>query len=223
MSMVEIFDFFERLEVNNNRQWFKEHKSEYDALRAEWIEGIDRLLPIVSEAWPRVRAVDGRRATYRIYRDTRFSQDKTPYKTNISSSINPPELRGRHCGIYIEAGLQSDMTGVWGGVWCPDSEDLHKLRRAIADNDDEFLNIANDPALIAVYGPEWWGNRLKTTPKGFDKDHPMIEYLRYKEFGKYCQVQRSLFESPRWAEHLAERVLPVIPFVEFMAYSLLEE
>ena len=221
--MIQAFDFFERLSANNNRPWFQEHKPEYDAIRAEWIEGMERLIPIVAAEWPRIRTVDARRATYRIYRDTRFSLDKTPYKTHIGTSLDPPELRGRHCGLYIEAGLSDGMTGVWGGIWCPASPDLRKLRQAIADNDDEFLAIVNDPALTDVYGTHMWGDTLKTAPKGFPKDHPMIQYLRLKELGKYCPVPRSVFASPDWPEALAERILPVIPLTEFIAYSLLED
>ena len=93
--MIQAFDFFERLSANNNRPWFQEHKPEYDAIRAEWIEGMERLIPIVAAEWPRIRTVDARRATYRIYRDTRFSLDKHPTRpTSAPRSIPPSSAAG---------------------------------------------------------------------------------------------------------------------------------
>ena len=222
--MYRLFDFFERLGANNNRPWFMEHKAEYDSIRREWIDGMARIIARVSEWWPEVGHLDPPRSTYRIYRDVRFSNDKTPYKTHISSSIYNPALKGLHTGVYIEAGAgKQPGTGVWGGVWCPDSALLKKLRRAIADNAEEFSEIANDPELIRVYGAGWDGDRLKTAPKGYDSNHPMIEYLRLKDFGKFHQFDRELFKSPDWPEQIAEIVKPVLPLVKFIDYSALEE
>ena len=201
-----------------------EHKAEYDSIRREWIDGMARIIARVGEWWPEVRHLDPARATYRIYRDVRFSGDKTPYKTHISSSIYNPALKGLHTGVYIEAGAGNmPGTGIWGGVWCPDPALLKKLRRAIADNAEEFTDIVNDRKLIKVYGKEWDGDRLKTAPKGYPADHPMIDYLRLKDIGKFHAFDRELFKSPDWPEQIADLIRPVLPLVRFIDYSAQEE
>lgn len=221
--MTEMFEFFARLNANNNRPWFLEHKGEYDALRAEWIQGLGRVIADLSEDWPEIKYLDPARATYRVYRDVRFSQDKTPYKTYLSSSITPPALPKGHTGIYLQAGHSKADTGIYGGIWCPETEQLKKLRKAIVDNADEWLEIVNDPALTAVYGTGWVGDALKTAPKGYDRDHPMIEYLRLKDIGKFAQLPRRTFADPRWPERVADLMRPLIPLNRFIIYSLYEE
>lgn len=223
--MKEIFEFFEDLGANNNREWFQAHKHIYDGLRREWVAGLGKIIQIIGEWWPEVRYQDPSRSTYRIYRDVRFSNDKTPYKTHISSSIYNPALRGMHTGVYIEAGAGKGApgTGVWGGIWCPDSAVLRKIRQAIADNAEEFTTIADDPQLHKYYGSEWFGDRLKTAPKGFDKDHPMIEYLRLKDIGKFHPVSRDTFSRNDWPEAIAESIRPVLPLVKFIDYSIIED
>lgn len=222
-NLSRLFGFFAQLAVNNNRPWFAEHKSEYQAIRAEWIAGIDAIIALLAEEWPEVRHTSGAQNTYRIYRDVRFSLDKSPFKSHISSSISNPALRGQHTGVYIGAGFPASETGIWGGIWCPESSVLKKLRRAIDDNAEEFLEIVNAPALLAVYGKEWGGEKLKTAPKGYPKDHPMIEYLRLKDMGKFAPVAADTFDDGCWPEILADKIRPVIPFVKFLDYSILEE
>lgn len=221
-DMYRMFDFFDRLAANNDRVWFKEHKSEYDALRAEWIEGMGRIIALVAQQWPEVRYLDPARATYRIYRDIRFSNDKTPYKSFLSSSIAPPQFAKGHVGIYLQAGHNADDTGIYGGIWCPDAAAQRKLRRAIADNSEEWLEIVDNPDLVDIYGRDWVGARLKTAPKGYDRDDPMIEYLRLKDIGKFTNLSRQVFRDPAWPEHIAALMAPLVPLCRFIAYSLEE-
>lgn len=222
-SMYGMFDFFDRLAANNDRPWFKEHKPEYDALRAEWIAGMARVIASLSSDWPEVRYLDPAYATYRIYRDIRFSNDKTPYKTYLSSSVAPPQYRKGHTGIYLQAGRNSADTGIYGGIWCPDVVAQRKLRRAIVDNSEEWLEIVNHPALLDLYGRGWCGSQLKTAPKGYDRDHPMIEYLRLKDIGKFRNIGREVFKDPAWPEIIADQMRPLVPLCRFITYTLEEE
>ena len=222
-DLTRLFRFFAELSANNNRPWFAEHKVEYQALRSQWLEGIDKVIAMVSQDWPEVRHTTAAQSTYRIYRDIRFSPDKRPFKTHIGTSIANPALRGQHTGVYIEAGVPTSDTGIWGGIWCPDRDVLRKLRRAIDDNAEEFLEIVNDPALLAVYGTEWHGSALKTAPKGYPKDHPMIQYLRLVDMGKFTQIIPETYADSAWPEILADKIRPVIPFVKFLDYSILAD
>lgn len=222
--MIQLFDFFEKLNANNNRPWFLEHKPEYQDIRAEWIAGIERTIAALgAEAWPEVRHASAAQCTYRIYRDVRFSNDKRPYKTYISSSITPPADRNSHTGIYVQAGLPADDCGIYGGIWCPDAAVLRKLRRAMEDNAEEWLEIVNNPRLIEIYGTRWVGDRLKTAPKGYDRDHPLIEYLRLKDIGKFTVTPHSLYADSQWPLRLAEMMLPLVPLNRFLLYSIHED
>ncbi len=221
--MKEMFDFFERLHNNNNRPWFMEHKAEYQAIREEWIRGIGRCIASLAADWPEVRYLDPARATYRIYRDVRFSNDKTPYKDYISSSITPPALFKSHIGIYVQAGFEKADTGIYGGIWAPEAPELRKIRKAIVDNSEEWLEIVNAPDLLRVFGADWCGDRLKTAPKGYDRDHPLVEYLRLKDIGKQAVLPRGVFADPAWPEILADRMRPLLPLNRFLIYTLYEE
>lgn len=221
--MKDLFDFFDRLAVNNNRPWFMEHKAEYDDLRARWIQGVGGVIAALSDEWPEVRWLDPARATYRIYRDIRFSGDKTPYKTHLSSSIAPPAILKSHIGLYLEAGHVKDNTGIYGGMWCPDAAALRKIRKAIVDNSEEWLEIVNSPEMLRIYGKKWYGDALKTAPKGYDRDHELIEYLRLKDIGKFTCLNRGLFNDPSWPDSIADLSRPLIPLVKFLAYTVYEE
>ena len=221
--MKDLFDFFDRLAVNNNRPWFMEHKAEYDDLRTRWIQGVGGVIAALSDEWPEVRWLDPARATYRIYRDVRFSGDKTPYKTHLSSSIAPPAILKSHIGLYLEAGHVKDNTGIYGGMWCPDAAALRKIRKAIVDNSEEWLEIVNSPEMLRIYGKKWYGDALKTAPKGYDRDHELIEYLRLKDIGKFTCLNRGLFNDPSWPDRIADLSRPLIPLVKFLAYTVYEE
>lgn len=215
------FAFFEKLKDNNNREWFGAHKQEYEQIRAWWTEGIERVRMLVTEAWPEVAYSDIK--TFRIYRDTRFSLDKTPYKTHIGSTIAPPGVYNVHnAGVYLEAGIPDSDTGVFAGVWAPESKDLKKLRKAIVDNIEEWEDIVCNPEFVKVY-PEWFGERLKTAPKGWPKDHPQIEYLRLKHFGRYSAMTRKMFLTDAWIDEMAGRISVAVPMLRFLSYSLNEE
>lgn len=216
------YPFFEALASNNNREWFAAHRGEYDALLAEWKDGIERARAMVAaEVWPEVAHTSLK--TFRIYRDTRFSLDKTPFKTHLGSVIAPPGGRDvHHPGVYVQVGIPDAETGVFGGVWAPESADLKKLRHAMVDNIEEWEEIVNDSRLTR-YFPDWFGERLKTAPKGWPKDHPQIEYLRLKHIGRESIMSRDQFRSPHWPEMVAERVAAIVPLIRFLDYSLFEE
>lgn len=215
------FDFFEELKANNNREFFKANKERYDEIRAWWLDGIAKVHALVSETWPEVRFSAPK--TFRIYRDTRFSPDKTPYKTHIGTTLAPPHVHDVHSpGVYLEAGIPLSDTGVFAGIWCPEAKILNKLRRAIVDNIEEWEEIVNEPELNRLYDT-WFGEKLKTAPKGWPKDHPQIEYLRLKHIGRFAPMTRAQICSRNWPELMAERIDAAVPLLRFLDYSINEE
>lgn len=230
-----LYEFLSELGRRQDRQWFKENKSLYDDLRQLWIADIDRLIGLCGEWWPQVKGQTGQGSVYRIYRDTRFSPDKSPFKTYFSATVSP---HGRSSsaahlpGYYIQVGpgreggatdgYEADASGLYGGLWCPESAILKKLRKAIVDNIDEFEEIINEPELNRLF-PGWYGPRLKTIPKGYDRDHPQAELLRLKEYGKFKPEGIGFFSDPSWPEKAAGYLKTLHPLLNFLEYSINEE
>lgn len=215
--MKDLYSFLEQLAANNDRAWFAEHKDEYDCLRQWWIGELQILIDEMAALDPSLAHVQARDCLYRIYRDTRFSNDKTPYKTFFSALISPT---GRHCEracYYFHQGI--DETALYGGIWCPDAKTLKKLRKAIIDNVDEFRSIVETPE-IERHFPGWWGRQLKTAPKGYDRDHPDIDLLRLTEYGKCCNLPRSFFDKPGWQKRAAKLFALLKPMNDFLNYSI---
>ncbi len=104
-------------------------------------------------------------------------------------------------------------------MWCPEPKVLKKLRKAIVDNIDEFKAIVETPEVMETF-PLWYGRKLKTAPKGYDRDHPDIEYLRLTEYGKCCYLSRDFFEKNDWHEQVADRLSLLKPLNDFLNYSI---
>lgn len=215
--MTDLFNFLERLALNNNREWFNAHKPEYEQLRTEWIADIQKILDALAMHDPSLAHVQAKDCLYRIYRDTRFSTDKTPYKTHFSALLSSTGRHSDRACYYVHAGV--DECAIYSGLWCPDAKTLKKLRKAIVDNIEEFRGIVETPE-IEKYFPGWWGRQLKTAPKGYDRDHPDIDLLRLTEYGKCCSLDRTFFDRPDWHTEIARRLELLKPMNDFLNYSI---
>ena len=220
MNGEKLFNFLERLDRNNNRPWFQAHKSEFDELRLEWMSDIDRLIGACLEWEPRYRWLSAKDCTFRIYRDTRFSLDKTPYKTYFSAGLSPRGKSSDMAGFYISAGIKE--CGIYGGLWAPDATVLRKMRKAIVDNIEEFEEIVTAPRVLELY-PEWAGETLKTIPKGWPRNHPQAPLLRLLHYGREHTVSREFYSDPEWPLRAAEIMHPLKPLVDFINYTIFEE
>ncbi len=173
--------FLERLKRNNNRPWFQKHKEEYEELvRFPMQCLIAELSGRMADTAPDIE-FHPRKSIFRIYRDVRFSKNKAPYKTNIASSF---QLRGVRApteapGLYL--GIEPGAIYVGGGLYLPTGDQLKAIRRAIADRPEEFLAVVGSRRFKSEF-KEIEGEKLQKAPLGYPKDHPMIEYLRYKQF-----------------------------------------
>lgn len=223
-----LYSFLNELKANNNREWFKARKAEYDDLRQLWLADIDRLLAHMAQWWPELHGLTASQCAYRIYRDTRFSHDKTPYKEYFSAGFSPRGRKAHEAGYYLQMGpgaMSSDVeSGLYGGVWCPDGPVLKKLRKAIVDNIEEFEEIVNTPAMLRDF-PGWCTTTamLKTVPKGYDKNHPQAHLLRMKEFGKFHPTPEAFYLDPAWPERTSDLFHTLKPLVDFLHYSIYEE
>jgi len=167
------FDFLKKIKKNNNREWFAENKDSYEEAHANVKEFSNALLK-------KMEGIDNieKLKLYRIYRDVRFSKDKTPYKSSWSGALSraTKQLRG---GYFYSITPGDTMIG--GGFYKPSPADLRLIRDKIAADDKPFRKVLNAKKFKAVFG-ELMGDQVKTSPKGFDKEHPAIDLLRYKSF-----------------------------------------
>ncbi len=214
----ELYAFLRELAENNDRPWFAAHRAEYDRLRALWLADIQRLIDDMAQWEPAMAGMEAKESVYRLYRDTRFSPDKTPYKTYFSAAPGPYGRKGEHAGYYLQMGPFAD-SGLYGGLWCVPSPTLRKLRHAIVDNIEEFTEIVTALELTAVY-PDWCSSMLKTIPKGWDRNHPQAFYLRMTNYGKFKELEPEFFFHEDWPQRVSELLKPLKPLVDFLNYSI---
>lgn len=228
MSYIpELYDFLGRLQANNSREWFKANKDEYDRLRRLWLDDMDRLIADMSRWWPELAGVTGKQCAYRIYRDTRFSPDKTPLKDYFSAGFSPAGRKAHDAGMYLQMGPSRGYddieSGLYGGVWCPEAPVLKKLRKAIVDNIEELEDIVNTPAM-KKYFPGWCASgSLKTVPKGYDRNHPQAHLLRLRDYGKFHPTPVDYYLDPDWVKRTSELFSYLKPLIDFLSYSINEE
>lgn len=218
-DMKELYDFIDRLAENNNREWFAANKPEYERVRTGWIKELQTLIDKLAVYDTSLAHLDAKDCLYRIYRDTRFSPDKTPYKTYFSALLTPIGRRGDRAGYYIHIGHEESI--LCGGYWCCDNKVLKKLRKAVIDNVDEFREITETEGVLRYY-PEWYGPKLKTAPSGYDRNHPDIDLLRLMHFAKETSMPREFFCTAGWQNKAAEILALLKPLNDFINYSLNE-
>jgi uncharacterized protein (TIGR02453 family) len=171
------FQFLKELSTHNNRDWFNFNKQRYIAAHENVIAFVDHLL-LEMNKHDHLETHSGKESLMRIYRDTRFSKDKTPYKTYFSGSFKraTKKLRG---GYYFEIGPGQTLAA--GGFFSPDPQDLLKIRKDIDYNYKDWKKILANKGLVKTFGV-MQGETVATAPKGFSKDNPAIELLRHKQF-----------------------------------------
>lgn len=215
-----LYQFLDTLAANNNRAWFAIHKEEYLELRQLWLADLDRLIAAMTPWWPELAGQTAGDSAYRIYRDTRFSLDKTPYKTFFSASISPWGRKSDRAGFYVELGnARYYDQGLYGGLWAIPSPLLRKLRHAIVDNIEEWESIVLSPNMQNDF-PDWCSETLKTIPKGWERNHPQAQYLRMTNYGKWRPCDRNFFLDPMWPERAADLLHTLKPFIDFLNYSI---
>ncbi|SDR75416.1 DUF2461 domain-containing protein [Winogradskyella sediminis] len=170
----ETFTFFKKLEKNNNRDWFNEHKPEFKAIESKVKASFNHLGELMN-THDQIEKIK----IFRIYRDVRFSKNKLPYKTHFGGSFTrkKPELRG---GYYVHI-QPNNESFIAAGFWDPSKEDLLRIRKEFEMDDTEIRAILNDKTFKSTWG-DFTGEALKTAPKGFDKTHAAIDLIRRKQF-----------------------------------------
>ncbi len=205
------FTFLKKLEQNNDRDWFNENKPEYKDIEGE-VKQFFNELAIRMQEHDKIE----KHRMYRIYRDVRFSKNKTPYKTHFGGALtrNKPELRG---GYYIH--IAPGKTFIGTGFWNPEKEDLLRIRQEFELDGSEIREVLKDKKLKSIWG-ELQGEELKTAPKGFSKEHENIDLIRKKQYVFTKNFTDEEVLSPNFITKVNDAFKAIRPFFDYMTEVL---
>jgi uncharacterized protein (TIGR02453 family) len=214
---LESIDFLKKLKKNNNREWFKKNKSGYEelikfpmqAMIASLREPMAKLLPEID--------VNPKRNMFRVYRDTRFSKNKTPYKTHVAAVFH---LKGHwqdSAGYYVH--IEPGNIYVGGGIYMPDSDQLKLIRHAIAERAKEFRLIMENKTFKKRFG-SLEGDQLHRAPLGYPIEHPMIEWLKYKSYYTGVEWKEKECYSPKFINKTVLVYQELSPLIRFLNEAL---
>lgn len=205
------FTFLQNLDQNNNRDWFNEHKPEFKVIEEEMKQIYNELL-LKMQSHDKIEKLK----VFRIYRDIRFSKNKTPYKTHLGASFTrvKPNLRG---GYYLH--ITPNGTFIAAGFWNPEREDLLRIRKEFEIDSSEIREILNNNKFKQNWG-ELEGEELKTAPKGFDKEHENIDLIRKKQFVFTKKYTDEEVLSPDFINEVNDMFKAIRPFFDYMTEVL---
>jgi len=202
-------DFFKKLHKNNNREWFNDNKVEFKSIEAE-------VKAFYNELYNAINIHDNvdKLKVFRIYRDVRFSKDKTPYKTHFGGSVHrkKPELRG---GYYLHIAPNNESF-IATGFWEPNKDDLLRIRKEFEMDTDEIRQIMNNKTFKSVWG-ELVGDEVKTAPKGFNKDDKNIDLIKKKQFIFTKKFTDKEITSPDFLGIVDDAFKTIRPYFDYMS------
>lgn len=215
-----LFNFLRELKQNNDRAWFEANKDRYEAVvRGPLLKFIADFAPYLAKISPHFEA-DNRKvggSLFRIYRDIRFSPDKSPFKTHAGIQFRHEAARDAHApGFYLHLEPDNVFTAI--GVWQPDAETLGRIRDAIVAHADRWQQILADKKLAEAFTLE--GDRLKTAPRGYDPQHPLIEVLKLKDLYLFAPLSEQEACRSDFIERYAAICQLSRPFMEFLTTAI---
>ena len=215
--MKTVIQFLRKLKENNNREWFMDHKQEYLDAQATFNAFVEKILIGLSEADESVRGLTVKDCTYRIYRDVRFSKDKSPYKTHMGAYICPGGKKSVFAGYYFHVGIgghgypDGHMLAV--GDYICEPKVLKIIREDIQDDGDAFQAVIDKAHPVFVLDDSF---KLKKVPQGFDKESPWADYLKYKVYCLWQEPTDKLYLADDAAQKVTDIFLSAKPFLEFI-------
>jgi uncharacterized protein (TIGR02453 family) len=197
-----IFQFLKELRKNNSKEWFDINRERYSVLRKDFEQFINQIIAEIALFDRQSAQTTASASMFRINRDIRFSKNKEPYKTNFGAFISRGGRKGIHAGYYIHA--EPGECFLAGGIYMPSAPALKAIRTEIFENLDEFRQIVNARDFIKHFGKEFWGEKLISAPKGFQKDSEGIEYLRYKHYTIVKNEPDVVYTNPAFIKEVKE-------------------
>jgi uncharacterized protein (TIGR02453 family) len=216
--MKTVLSFLKALAKNNNREWFNDHKKQYNE-SLEIFRGLTEDLKNGITAFdPSLSATSSKDAIFRIYKDVRFSKDKSPYKTHFGCWLTKGGRKSTDAGYYFH--LEPGGSFIGAGVWMPPKEQLHLIRQEIQFHPEQYLDIVNNPEISGNYERGGKEDMLKKGPAGFSKDFPHMELLKYKHHIFSKNYTDSEVVKPGLAHRLAGDFRPLYPLISWLNHAM---
>ena len=211
---AETLRFLRALKRNNRREWFNAHRDDYEAYVRQPMTAIVERLAVDFRAFAPELVATPKVSMYRIYRDTRFSDDKKPYKTHIAA-VFPTRGLLKHEGAGTYFHISPDEVWIGGGMYSPQPPQLFAVREHIAGHVKQLRAIVESPGFRKHLGA-LGGDRLMRVPRGFSRDHPAAEYLKFKHFVAGAELPATLATSPTFYKTVLAIFREVVPLARFL-------
>ncbi len=213
IDLKPVLVFLSGLQKNNNKVWFEKNRVAYENAKALFEAFVDQLISGLGFIED-MKGVTSKDCVMRIYRDIRFSKDKTPYKINMGASIGPGGKKSWRQQYYLHL-EPHNASMVAGGLHSPESGQIIKFRTAINLNARPFKAVVNAKAFKQYFGTVE-GEKLKTAPQGFDRDHPEIELLRMKDVTAIHRLSDEKVLAPNFSVHVIQAFTAMKPFLDYL-------
>ena len=220
MISKEALQFFKDLVTNNNTEWMHANKKRYENFKKDYYQYIASVLAEMKPLDRTLEPLEVKNCTFRINRDIRFSKDKSPYKTNIGIWFTQNKNSKNSPGYYIH--FEKGRSFIAGGVWCPEPEELKKIRKEIEFFHDDLEKVVNEKTFKKEFKELTRDdtNSLKNAPKGFDPNHPAIEFLKLKSYTASQKVDDKIFTEPDFSKKIAQKLIALKPMNDFLKRAL---
>lgn len=215
--MQEVLNFLSELKENNNKEWFDENRNRYEVSRKKILFLTELIVHEIAQFDPEIGIQDPKNCVFRIFRDVRFATDKTPYKTNMGSFIAKGGRKSISAGYYIH--IEPGASFVGGGSYCPPADALKAFRTEIFDHPDDFKELIYKDSFKKLY-PEMYDDKLKTAPKGFPKDFPDVDLLKYKSYAFTSRMDDSVVIGEGYVGKIVSAMKELYPVNRFLNTAL---
>ncbi|HEX8548235.1 MAG TPA: DUF2461 domain-containing protein [Cytophagaceae bacterium] len=218
METKQILDFLKKLQKNNNKEWFEKNRDTYEAIKSQLKEFATALIESINQFDPSLGPLESKDCLFRINRDVRFSNNKSPYKTNVGMYLARGGKKSKYAGYYLH--LQpGNESFIAGGLYVPEAEDLKRVRDEIDYDAADLLKILKSKAFVKYFS-EINGDKLKNPPKGYAKDHPNIELLKHKSFVMFHRLSDDQLLSKDLSKYCPEVFKQMTPLNSYFNRAL---
>ena len=217
--MKTVLEFLNRLKENNTREWFDENRKVYEAAKTDFEKLLNGLIPAIFSFDPEIGMLTAKDCVFRIYRDVRFSKDKSPYKVNMGGFICKGGRKGPYAGYYVHIEPGNSMLA--GGIYMPPPDMLKKVRQEVYYHSDEFKTILNGKAFNKTFRI-MEEDKLSRPPKDFPTDFKDIDLLKYKSYTVFHALSDEVLLSKNLHKYIVDAFKVMHPFNRFINRGLRE-
>ena len=223
MLSKDSLQFLDDLKANNNRDWFLDNKKQYEVFKKDYQQLVADFLDAMKPLDPTLKMLEVKNCTFRINRDIRFSKDKSPYKDHVGIWMSSGAKGMNRSGYYVHIARTGSF--IAGGFYCPEAEDLKKVRKEIAFFHDDLEEIMHDKNFQKEFGDfdRNENNLLKNPPRGYEKDHPAIEYLKLKSFETSQKFDIEEVLKKDFVSKMTQKLIVLKPLNDFINRALTAE